>query len=280
MGVGAAVVWYRGGVEGGALQRGLGRHAEVYDAEVMALAEGAGKAWELKRPEILHYHFFADNSSGIGAAFDADPGPSQDQALIFRKFVVKLLAHPRRTVEIAWVPGHQGVQGNERADELAKEAAYLPAVDRATYAHMRRSARHRALVSWTQKWVEDPVGGSYAQARLGKPALKPPHHSFALSRQVYGLVTQCRTGHVFLGEYYRRFVPSEDIACPCGHPLQTRAHVLMDCGLYDEHRPILAKVSRDIAPQIVLGTRKGIEALAKFIAMSGAFTKTGNQSVE
>ena len=54
----------------------------------------------------------------------------------------------------------------------------------------------------------------------------------------------------------------------------------MDCGLYDEHRPILAKVSRDIAPQIVLGTRKGIEALAKFIAMSGAFTKTGNQSVE
>ena len=72
------------------------------------------------------------------------------------------------------------------------------------------------VFSEIQKWLDDPPAGMYAQSRLGPPALKPPHHFFALSRHLYGLVTQCRTGHAFIGDYYRRFVPTEDSECPCG----------------------------------------------------------------
>ena len=75
---------------------------------------------------------------------------------------------------------------------------------------------------------------------------------------------------------YCAFVPTEDIDCPCGAPHQTRAHILQACPLYEEHRSLL----RDVVPAMdlntILSTKDGIAALAKFIQVSSAFTKTGD----
>ena len=32
------------------------------------------------------------------------------------------------TIEVSWVPGHMGIEGNDRADEIAKEATDLEPV--------------------------------------------------------------------------------------------------------------------------------------------------------
>ncbi|KAF8480401.1 hypothetical protein DFH94DRAFT_742599 [Russula ochroleuca] len=43
------------------------------------------------------------------------------------------------------------------------------------------------------------------------------------------------TGHAFIGEYTRRFYPRhtrEQIACPCGEPIETVEHVLLHCPRY------------------------------------------------
>ncbi|KAJ7745025.1 hypothetical protein B0H14DRAFT_2159448, partial [Mycena olivaceomarginata] len=38
----------------------------------------------------------------------------------------------------------------------------------------------------------------------------------------------CRTGHGHLGEYYSRFVLSEDVDCTCGEAFQSHEHVLCE----------------------------------------------------
>jgi hypothetical protein len=87
---------------------------------------------------------------------------------------------------------------------------------------------------------------------------------------------QCRTGHAFLGEYYKCFnIPVDDTACPCGKPLQTRNHVLYDCPLYNEHRHLLNIEEKLPNMEELLGSEEGLEALAAFLKASGAFTKTG-----
>ena len=121
--------------------------------------------------------------------------------------------------------------------------------------------------------------GQYVQASHGPPAHKPPPHFLNLPRRLYGLVTQVRTGHAFLGEYYLRHVPDEDPGCPCGFSPQTRAHIIQDCPLYDDHRHILRDVARDLSLRTILCTQRGISALAEFIRRSGAFTKTGDQDL-
>ena len=107
-----------------------------------------------------------------------------------------------------------------------------------------------------------------------------PHFTNITNRCIYGLVTQCHTVHAFTGEYYARFVPTEDAKCGCGTLSQMRKHILLDCPKYaDARRTTLSHVAPSPTVNDIIGTQDGICALAKFIAKTGAFTKTGDSPV-
>ncbi|KNZ72191.1 hypothetical protein J132_04472 [Termitomyces sp. J132] len=52
-------------------------------------------------------------------------------------------------------------------------------------------------------------------------------------------------------------------------------HVIRECPKYEEHRDILKKVDEEMEMENLLGTKKSIEAMGKFLAKSRAFTSTG-----
>ncbi|KAF0287833.1 ATP-dependent RNA helicase DDX51 [Amphibalanus amphitrite] len=96
------------------------------------------------------------------------------------------LAGPSRRIHLQWVPSHCGVDGNERADQIAKEAAALPQaavpVDVAT-AHRAavRMARDRTTAVWPEGWYRTLMGhrlplppiGDRRPAPANLPALCP-----------------------------------------------------------------------------------------------------------
>ena len=56
-----------------------------------------------------------------------EPGPGQQHALQARKLIAALpRARPGIVIEIRWCPAHEGIAGNEKADEWAKTAAEEP----------------------------------------------------------------------------------------------------------------------------------------------------------
>ncbi|KLO17112.1 hypothetical protein SCHPADRAFT_900900 [Schizopora paradoxa] len=85
--------------------------------------------------------------------------------------------------------------------------------------------------------------------------------------------SQCRTGHAFIGEYYARFVPTEDPSCACGIFAQTREHVLRDCDYFEPHRHILYDFEPQFSISDLTGTAEGITALSEFLKVSGAYRK-------
>jgi len=112
--------------------------AEVYDAELTGLVVGLKTAITKAEslPEIRHIHIYADNVSAIKTAPDPKPRQGQLLAYTFYQHMLRWLQkNPVHTLRVAWCPGHPDIPGNERADQLAKEAILLPSSSEPTITH-------------------------------------------------------------------------------------------------------------------------------------------------
>lgn len=261
---------------------GMGTHAENYDAELqgIALAMRAGVRTALSlttlRQHVKHVHVFADSSAAVGRITVPSTSIGQKWMLATRYEAEAFVnLHPLHTVEVSWIPSHSNIPGNETADRLAKDGTQRIDHPWRSIANARRRLREQILKDWRTEWNANATAGGFAVADRIPPSLKPPSHFRSLRRQIYALTIQCRTRHAFLGEYYANHVPTEDTNCRCGIEVQTREHILRECWLYDDHRYILRAAVRDLSLPELLGTPKGIKAVASFIAKSGAFTKLG-----
>ena len=284
--VGAGAVAYLLGNEIDSAKLGLGGHAEVYDAEMAALAKAASLASNLINdfPNITQLTFFSDNASAIKSIVEPKPSSAQLFALSFLNHIRTLLdSHPTLSVTVAWCPSHCGVPGNERADFLAKEATTLSC--QIPFGTSRSNAKRRSKSHttklWQQDWKKTHNVGRFAIANRFHPSLNPTKHFQDLKdkREVFGRVLQCRTGHAYTGEFRQSFLPlsPDPITCPCDNTiLESRNHILSECPRYTQHRKILKKASRHLSLPVILGTKKGISALSEFILKSGAFSRTGN----
>ena len=257
---GAGFVVYQQGRETAVRSLGLGSQATSFDAELAGLLAGTRNAVNAcnLNVDVTHIYIFTDNSAVITTALDPKPTAGQLLAHNFCQTVHSFLdGNASRQVTLKWVPSHIGIEGNARADHLAKAgaalASSLPVAKTRTFA--RRVAKERLDRAWVREWKDAPRNGHYAIANRFPPSTRPTPRFLMLGdkREVFGRLTQCRTGHGYTGEFYRRFVPNESSDCPCGEPLQTRKHIIRDCARYEAHsapekdwRPLLLS-SRSLA---------------------------------
>jgi len=172
-------------------------------------------------------------------------------------------------IELIWI------FGNERTDSIAKAAINHRPISASTISWAREKAKSCALKAWRTEWASRPHTNLAATA-IGQPPFtkfSPFHPSFNGTRATHSRIIQILLGHLFRGEYYACFVPTESASCPCGDPQQTRAHILTDCFIYDAHRHHLRAVSRTLSLPVILSTKSGLGALAKFVTGSHTFSR-------
>jgi hypothetical protein len=256
----------------------LGQNSSARDAAFRAVADAASLARDLlagsPSPSIS---ILSADHFVLPYCQVTDRHDNADSCKAICDTIMDLLAtHPASTCTIRWIPGKASFLPLERLQNIAIDAAARAAPDliitTPTIEALRVASRQQSITDWEQIWLDDPRTNPAYQALHHPPSGEPPDFIQGIStssRPVFCTAIRLLTEHAFTGEYNARHQPRapDPHGCQCGRAaLQTPTHIIFHCERFraarDRH---LRPVSQTLSPSIIFGTKKGGEALAKFI---------------
>jgi ribonuclease HI len=287
--VGAAAVLYKNGQRRSAIRYRLGTEDQhtVPEAEGIALVLGL----ELVRAEahVRRVSLAADNLGAVSRSGMARASPTQYLWEIFRqrwKMVRK--RHRQIRMVVRWVPGHEGVPGNEEADRMAKMAvekgssrrSRLPAPLRRPLPRSKQ-ALARSLLAGLKGRAEETWRASPRYARLRAIDQSLPSGKFlqlveGLGRRKASLLVQLRSGHVpLLAHLFKMKAADSPICAQCGQARETVHHFVLMCPAFNEQRRAMHQEGgRDTRTLgLLLSRRRLIPHLFRYVARTGRFAE-------
>lgn len=134
---------------------------------------------------------------------------------------------------------HANHEGNERADDLAKEGMELDEI-RTTVPTSMRTIRSGLVAKWLGDWQRDWISyGKARQTRIFFPERLPKcsREILRLSQGQLSMVMGCLTGHNDFA-YHRSLCNEwEDDGCTfCNTDRETFYHILVECPYFHERR--------------------------------------------
>ncbi|RAL68257.1 hypothetical protein DID88_008957 [Monilinia fructigena] len=190
--------------------------SHVFDAEAIGALKGLQKALTLPSDADTERWLCIDSTSVIWCKRANASDTSQWAFLESHRLI------DRHAVNIRWSPGHQGIIGNEAADELADAGAKSGIVDpglttQPTISGIGSIARGLARNATSDWWYKNKstLSGGYRQWQLDY-ALKEPIE-LHLPRPTLHRLLALRSRHGDFEAYHRRFKHEDaETHCPCG----------------------------------------------------------------
>ena len=138
---------------GGAFR--LADNIYIFNAELMAIYFAL--LW-VADVQPMYVCIFSDSMSALQALTHMG---SDNAVVLDINHLMLSLQSAGITVNFDWVPGHCNVDGNERADSIAKRAANKVLVDVAlnpSISEVKHDEKLRLMVSWQHKWDKSKDG--------------------------------------------------------------------------------------------------------------------------
>ncbi|XP_063539417.1 uncharacterized protein LOC134748560 [Cydia strobilella] len=230
-GVGASLSIWKGETETKAHKLALSRYCTVYQAELLALCRATREAKK-----------YAEKSYGVYSDSMAALQTIQNHSCLHPLAVearenLKAMSLQGKVVTLHWIKAHAGLEGNERADELAKGAAVgskrKPDYDQCPVSFVKRSIRMSTLDEWNRRYKS---GETASITKLFFPDAVAAYRVTRKS-EPNNLKTQLMTGHGGFSEYLNRFKCKESPSCVCDNNTQeTVPHIIFECPVHDSER--------------------------------------------
>jgi ribonuclease HI len=191
----------------------LGYGKTALDAELFALSQALKMALKQQQPSVV----FTDSQSALELVKQGQNLPSIIREIWEDAERLKMRETP---ITLLWVPGHEGVEGNEEADQGAKKAT-----------KGGKNADPTVSILYLREWAT-------------RQKAKQKHPFFQALRNAKKVLTsrflQLKCGHAAIGSYMKRFKLSDSAKCTwCGNENENTTHDLLRCKKWTKQRKIL-----------------------------------------
>ena len=208
----------------------LNKYCSIFTAELYAILESLKWA---KGQQYRKIAIFSDSLSSLQAI----EGRKIDNHIVKDILATyNQLLHCNCEVTLVWVPAHVGIEGNERADALAKDTTgeeqhlALTKID----ANCLTSQFCRKL--WESDYQNIKPESLYKT--FWPDAIKTQERA-TVSRKYSRILFRITTGHCGLNYHLHRIGKHENGLCEQCRVDETVEHFILKCPRYDNHRQIL-----------------------------------------
>jgi ribonuclease HI len=207
---------------------------------------------------------------------------------------------PTLKVTIRWIPGHEGIPGNEAVDRAAKNAAEkgrdginarlrigdLPAADQALpgpayhpetrrlAAAMKVKIRRGAKIQWEKQWSANSTTAAPTRQLVKTPGKSTLEVYNGLHKAWSSVMVQMRTGRIGLSGFLAKIGIRDSNRCDCDEGIQTPQHILLECDHHVEIRgEMLRKIGKKVSNCLDYATLVSEPKVARYV--SDFMLKTG-----
>nr|XP_037872912.1 uncharacterized protein LOC119629799 [Bombyx mori] len=229
--VGASLSFWSNEVETKCKKLKLSSYCTVFQAELLAICRSTREI--IKHPKDS-FGIYSDSRSSLEAVTN---NRSLHPLVVEIRRNLEECKRRNKRVALFWIKAHAGLEGNERADQLAKEAALKlktkPDYDLCPVSCVRRQIRLGSLEVWNKRYSD---GETAATTKLFFPDVIK---AYSIVRHVKpsGILTQVMTGHGGFSAYLNRFKCKENPSCICEpEKPETVEHIIIECPVFSRER--------------------------------------------
>jgi hypothetical protein len=141
---------------------------------------------------------------------------------------MQLAKHTR--VQLIWVPGHEGLVGNETTDQPARMGSEHPFIEPEPACGISIGVAKKAVKDWTNRNHKKTLGIHKAKGLIVGPSARRMKDLLKLNRDQLRWMVGLFTGHCRLKRHHLKLGLTDDPICErCLEEDESVTHILCDC---------------------------------------------------